>query len=72
MPRAKGPEKDQVKLWLRKSTIEWLGRKANGKPVPTYLAERLEQEAANKAKTAVSGSFQRDAVSPNFKKRGKK
>jgi hypothetical protein len=50
MPRAKGPEKDQVKLWLRKSTIEWLDRKANDKPVPTYLAEQIERQADVAAK----------------------
>jgi hypothetical protein len=64
MPRAKGPEKDQVKLWLRKSTIEWLGRKANGRPVPTYLAETIEQQAANAAKSR--------PVEPRFKNDGKK
>lgn len=50
MPRAKGPEKDQVKLWLRKSTIEWLTGKANGRPVPTYLGEQIERQADVAAK----------------------
>jgi hypothetical protein len=71
MPRSKGPEKRGVKLWLTLPTIAWLERKAGDKPVPTYLAERLEQEADNMAKTAVSGSRQRDAVEPRFKGKNK-
>jgi hypothetical protein len=64
MPRPKGPEKGQVKLWLLQSTIEWLERKAGDRAVPTYLAETIEQQAANAAKSR--------PVEPNFKKGGKK
>ena len=71
MAKPKGPEKKLIALRVKLPTFEWLRRKANGSPVPTYLAERLEQEAANKAKTAVSGSLQRDAVEPRFKGKNK-
>ena len=45
MPRPKGPEKRKVGLLLQTTTIDWLERKANGKPVPTYLAEQIERQA---------------------------
>jgi hypothetical protein len=53
MPRSKGPEKRGVKLWLTLRTIAWLERKAGNRPVPTYLAERIERQAANGMKNAL-------------------
>ena len=61
MPRPKGPEKVAFKLMVTTTTFAWLTRKANGKPVPTYLAERIEREAAVATKN----------VEPRFKKGGK-
>lgn len=51
-----------MKLWLRKSTIEWLGRKANGRPIPTYLAEQLERQAETGLKNdrMVTARFKKD------------
>jgi hypothetical protein len=40
-----------VKLSLLTTTTEWLERKANGKPVPTYLAEQSERQAESGIKT---------------------
>jgi hypothetical protein len=47
-------------------TFEWLQRKAGNKKVPTYLAETVEQQAANALKT------RRREVYPNFKNGGKR
>jgi hypothetical protein len=62
MPRAKGPEKVAFKVMVTIPTFQWLTHKANGKAVPTYVAEDLERRADVATKN----------VSPNFKKGGKK
>jgi hypothetical protein len=62
MPRPKGPEKIAFKVMVTVPTFAWLTAKAKGRPVPTYLAETIEQQAANAAKAR--------AVQPRFK--GKK
>jgi hypothetical protein len=61
MPKPKGPEKVFVGFRVTRAALEWLERKANGRPVPTYLAERIEREAAVATKN----------VQPRFKKGGK-
>jgi hypothetical protein len=60
MPRAKGPEKVAFKVTVTTAAFDWLTRKASGRPVPTYLAEYIERQAAVATKN----------VTPNFK--GKK
>jgi hypothetical protein len=50
MGRPKGPEKVAVKVMFTTATFAWLTAKAKGRPVPTYLAETIEQQAANAAK----------------------
>jgi hypothetical protein len=66
MAKPKGPEKKLIALRVTLPTFEWLQRKAGNKKVPTYLAETVEQQAANALKTRTR------EVSPNFKKGGKK
>jgi hypothetical protein len=58
MAKPKGPEKILIAFRVTLSTHEWLKCRADGRPVPTYLAERIEREAAVATKN----------VDPRFKK----
>ena len=73
-----------IALRVTLSNFKWLQRKAGDKKVPTYLAETVEQQAANARKSSFGGVVNRqavramvkmkksDKVSPNFKNGGKK
>jgi hypothetical protein len=52
MPRPKGPEKVFFKVGVTLPTHARLLRKAAGKAIGAYVAERLEQETFNAAKNA--------------------
>jgi hypothetical protein len=51
MAKPRGPEKKLIALRVALPTHEWLTNKAGDRPVPTYLAEQLEQQAGNSAKS---------------------
>jgi hypothetical protein len=64
MAKPKGPEKHLIALRVTLPTLEWLKRKAQGRPVPTYLAESIERQAEASIKNERN-------VNPRFKKGGK-
>ena len=45
MPRAKGPEKVAFKVTVPKTTYEVFEQKANSRPVATFVAEWMNQQA---------------------------